>query len=91
MEDSALIRWETCSPEIARVVLAFKDCLHRNEIYSESSNKHHEDSLRFHQRFSSDFSRRVKRITVNSFTQDHLTKLNKKVLVPETLRAVIDD
>ena len=64
-EDSALIRWETCSPEIARVILGFKDCLHRNEIYSESSNKHHEDSLCFHQRFSSDVSRLVKRITVN--------------------------
>ena len=91
VEDSALIRWETWSPEIALVILGFKDYLHRNEIYSESSNKHHEDSLSFHQQLSSDVCRLVKRITVNPFTQDHLTKLNKKVVVPETLRTVTDD
>ena len=52
---------------------------------------HHEDSLPFHERFSSDFSRLVKCITVNSFTLDHLTNLNKKITVPETMRTVIDD
>ena len=27
VDDSALICWETCSPEIARVILEFEDCL----------------------------------------------------------------
>ena len=27
VEDSALIHWETCSPDIARVILEFEDCL----------------------------------------------------------------
>ena len=31
-------------------------------------------------------------ITANPFMQDHLTKLNdKKIIVPETMRTVIDD
>ena len=29
VDDSALTRWETCSPGIARVVIEFKDCLDR--------------------------------------------------------------
>ena len=56
-----------------------------------SSNKHHEDSLHFHERFYSDVSRLVKCITVIPFMQDHLTKLNKEIIVPETMRTLIDD
>ena len=73
-DDSALLRWEVCSPEFARVILEIEDCLDRNDIPAESSNKHHEDNESFNQRFSSDVSRLVKCITVNPFTQDHLTK-----------------
>ena len=51
VEDSARIRWETCSPEIARVILEFKDCLDQNEILAESSNKHYEYSLSFKKDF----------------------------------------
>ena len=35
VNDSALIRWETCSPEITRVILESEDCLDRNEILVE--------------------------------------------------------
>ena len=37
IDDSAHILWETCSPEIARVIFRFKDCLDQNEILAESS------------------------------------------------------
>ena len=37
VDDSALILWETCSPEIARVIFRFKDCLDQNVILAESS------------------------------------------------------
>ena len=92
-DDSALLQWEVCSPELARVViLEFEDCLDWNDIPAESSNKHHEDNESFNQRFSSDVSRLVKCITVNTFTQNHLTKLNNlKVIVPETARSVIEN
>ena len=92
MDDSALIRWETSSPVITRLILEFKDCLDRNEIFAESSTKHHEDSQHFHGRFSSDVNRLIKCITVNPFMQDHLTKLNnKKVIALEFVRTVIGD
>ena len=91
-DNSALLQWEVCSPELARVILEFEDCLDRNDIPAESSNKHHKDNESFNQRFSSDVSRLVKCITVNPFTQDHLTKLNNpKVIVPETVRGVIEN
>ena len=70
-EDSALIRWETYSPKIARVILDFKDCLDRNAVLAESRNKHHEVSLTFYERL--------------------FTKLHKKIIVPETMRTMIDN
>ena len=85
LDDSALIRWETCSSEIARVILEFEDYLDRNEIFAESSTKHHE-------RFSSNVNRLIKCITKNLFMQDYLTKLNnKKTIFPEPMRTVIND
>ena len=88
--DSALIRWKTCSPEIVRVILEFKDFLDQNNILAESSDKHLEDSLSFHERFSSDDNRLIKCITVNPFMQHHLTKLNnKKIILPETIENCI--
>ena len=91
-DDSALLRWEVCSPELARVILEFEDSLDKNEIPADSSTNHHEDNDSFNKRFSSDVSRLVKSIAVNPFTKDHLTKLNNsKVLIPETVRGVIEN
>ena len=58
-EDSALIPWETYSPNIARVILDFKDCLDRNAILAESSNKHHEDSLPFYERLFTKLHKKI--------------------------------
>ena len=92
VDDSALIYCETCSPEIARVILEFEDYLDQNEILVESSTKLSESRQPFYERFSSDVSRLIKCITVNSFMQNHLTKLNnKKIVVPQSVRTVIDD
>ena len=90
-DDSALLRWEVCSPELARVILEFEDSLDKNEIPAESSRKHHEDNETFNQRFSSDVSRLVKSIAVNPFTKVDLTKLNNpKVVIPDAVRSVIE-
>ena len=88
VDNSALIRWETCSLEIARVMLEFKDCLDQNEILAESSTRHHKDSQTFHERFSYDFNRLIKCITVNPFMQDHLTKCNSKKSLFQSLRVL---
>ena len=64
-DDSALLRWEVCSPELARVILEFEDSLDKNEIPADSSTNHHEDNDSFNKRFTSDVSRLVKSIAVN--------------------------
>ena len=46
-DDSALLRWEVCSPELARVILEFEDSLDKNEIPADSSTNHHEDNDSF--------------------------------------------
>ena len=91
MDDSALIHWETCSPEITRAILEFEDCLGRNGILAELSTKHHEERQPFHERFSSEVNRLIKCITTNPFMEDHLTKVNKKIIFPESVRTVVDD
>ena len=91
VKDSALFRWETWSPEIARVILEFEDCLDRNEILAESSTKHHEDSQPFYERFSFDINRLIKCITANPFVHDHLTKLNNKKYCSRVTGKAIDD
>ena len=90
-DDSALLRWEVCSPELARVILEFEDCLDKNDIPAESRTKHHEDNESFNQRFSSDVNRLVKSIAVNPFTKEDLTKLNNpKVVMPKAVHEVIE-
>ena len=59
VDNSAFICWETCIPEIARVILEFEDCQDQNEGLAESSNKHHEDSQPFHERFCSDVNQLI--------------------------------
>ena len=77
VDDSALLRWEVCSPELARVILEFEDCLDRNELPAESPTKHHEDNEPFHKRFASDIGCLNKSISVSPFTQNSLTKINQ--------------
>ena len=80
VDDSALIRWETCNPDIARVILEFEDCLDRNEIRAESSTKHHEDSQPSYERFSSDVNRLIKCITTHLCKITLLNVTTKKSL-----------
>ena len=78
VDGSDLIRWETCSPKIVRVVL--EDCHDRNKTLVESSTKHNESSQPFKERFPTDVNRILKYITPNPCMQDHLTKLSNKSL-----------
>ena len=52
-DESALIRWETCGPEVARIVSEFDDFLY-NQDASSSAAKHHEDNKKFRQKFNRD-------------------------------------
>ena len=50
-DESAVIRWETCSPEVARIVSEFKDSLYGQDA-SRSAAKHYEDNKKFRQIFN---------------------------------------
>ena len=52
-DDSALIRWETCGPEVARIVAEFEDSLDDKDS-STSAMKYHEDNEKFRSKFSKD-------------------------------------
>ena len=83
-DDSALLRWEMCSPELAREIQEFEDCLDRNDFVADSISKHHEDNDSFNQRFTSDINKLVNSIPVNPFNKTSFTKLNTaKMIVPE--------
>ena len=87
--DSAILRWEVCSPELARVILEFEDSLDKNANFAESYQSHHKDNSSFNPRFSSYVNRLVKSIVVNPFKKDCLTKLNNpKSLVPKNVQGV---
>ena len=53
-DESALIRWKTCGPEVTRIVSEFEDSLF-NQDASSSAAKHHEDNKKSRQKFNRDF------------------------------------
>ncbi len=47
VDDSALLRWEVCNPEVARLLLEFEDSMDDNPQVEISKAKHHEDNDNF--------------------------------------------
>ena len=62
-DESALIRWEKCGPEGARIVSEFEDSLYDQDA-SSSAAKHHEDNEKFRQQFSKDAELFIKQFHV---------------------------
>ena len=53
--ESALIRWETCGPEVTRIVTEFEELLNEStQTTCSGSLKHHEDNELFRRSFSND-------------------------------------
>ena len=85
IDDSALVRWETCGPDIARLLLEFENTLERDASSGVSCKKHHEDNDAFQTRFESDVKTLCKGLAVNPFQQDKLTKINNcNLVVPDS-------
>ena len=59
-------RWETCGPEVARIVSEFEDSLY-NQDASSSAAKHHEYNEKFRQKFSRDDESVYQAIPCNPF------------------------
>ena len=90
IDDSALVRWETCGPDIARLLLEFENALDRDPLSGVSCTKHHEDNAAFQTRFESDVKTLCKGLVVNPFQQDKLTKINNtNLVVPDSSIEII--
>ena len=47
VDDSTLIRWETCGPDIARLILEFENSMESDPQPGVARAKHHEDNTSF--------------------------------------------
>ena len=75
-DESALIRWETCGPEIARITSEFEDEMKDDSESQASQLKHHEDNKHFQEQFSKDVNTVFHAIVCNPFEIDSLCALN---------------
>ena len=83
-DESALIRWETCGPEVARIVSEFEDSSYDQEA-SRSADKHHEDNEKFRQKFNRDFGSAYQAIPCNSFDMASFSTLNNSSPLPQSV------
>ena len=83
-DKSALIRWKTCDPEVARIVSEFEDSLY-NQDASSSAAKHHEDNEKFRQKFNRDVESVYQGISCNPFEMASLSTLNNSASFPQSV------
>ena len=72
--DSALIRWELCGPEIDSLLTDFED--NNNITNKEGISKHHEDNETFQSNFYSDVENVYNGFTCNPFELSELTMIS---------------
>ena len=83
-DESALLRWETCGPEVARIVSEFEDSLY-NQDASSSAAKHHEDNEKFRQKFNRDVECVYQAIPCNLFEMASLRTINNSAPFPQSV------
>ena len=83
-DESALIRWETCGPEVARIVSKFEDPLYNRDA-SSSAAKHHEDNKKFRQKFNRDVESVYQAIPCNLFEMASLSTINNSAPFSQSL------
>ena len=82
-DESALICWETCDHDIARIINEFEESV-TYDYYNHNPQKHHEDNDSFCSKFDNDVKTLVMAIPVNPFQIDNLCKINNtKYVVPD--------
>ena len=88
-DESALIRWETCGPDVARIVSEFEDLI-ADYSYSNTNSKHHEDTPTFREHFINDVKILYKSSVENPFEFKDLTMINNTEMVfsSEVIREV---
>ena len=83
IEESAMTQWETCDPEVARVINEFEEPMKLEMLEDDDSNLHlyHEDSAAYRKRFSSDVKTLYKSVTINPFSQTKLMTINNSHVI----------
>ena len=71
-DKSGMERWETSTPEIARITKTFES--HTGHDFDTNEKPHHEDIAAFQNRFSLDVKKVIEGMDVNPFLQDNLVK-----------------
>ena len=83
--DSALIRWETCGPEIARIVSEFESSMKSQDSSESSRLKHHEDNAQFRANFNKDVGTVYAAIPGNPFELESLSAINNSKQFPPAI------
>ena len=83
-DESAPLRWETCGPEVARIVSAFEDSLFKQDT-SSSAAKHHEDNEKFRQKFNRDVESVYQAIPCNPVEMASLSTINNSAPFPQSV------
>lgn len=73
-DDSALIRWELCGPEICRILNDYENI--RSATEKHGNQKHHENSPTFRNDFAKDTKTLLDSFPNNPFMLDKLTVIN---------------
>ena len=85
-DDSALIRWETCGPEVARIVSEFEEQMKANDSSNSASDlSHHEDTEHFRIDFCNDVHSLYKAIPCNPFEHYALCSMNNSLSFPPSV------
>ena len=83
-DGSALIMWETCGPEVARIVSEFEDFLYDQDA-SSSVAKHHEGSKKFRQISNRDFGSAYQAVPCNPFEMASFSILNNSAFLLQSV------
>ena len=90
-DESALIRWETCRLEVARIVSEFEDSLYNQDAFSNAAK--HEDEEKFRQKFNRDVESVYQAIPCNPFEMASLSTINNSApflqLMSDQLKQVL--
>ena len=75
-DESALLCWELCNPELGRLFLEFEDSIDCNAQVEILDEKHHEDNDNFRKNFLSDVKTLCKGFALNPFLEEKLKRIN---------------
>ena len=75
-DESALLRWELCSNDLAHMIDSFEELIWNSDTSSSTSHKHHEDTVSFRNNFVSDVNKLVQVFTMNPFEATNFTAIN---------------